>query len=206
MLQWNVFLPSRNGEEISPYNIFDHSGFRRDIRKTAKTVFEHDAFVESVRRDLMYYFWTKCEYEIVICPFGSAPENTRKKVDVFTQVWNNKDAFIWYCLCNREELVSDDERPYRMRYRRLVNREDLIVDYHNDGRPVIRVSAYNYRGDLEMEETIDLPSGRGLASWENGSCTKCGALIPTANRMDYIPEGDCRFCIECGAEMRSDNE
>ena len=159
MLQWNVLNHNIGSDEIVQFNIFDHSGFRKDMREAARNIYDRDEFTKAVRSSLMYYFWSKCEYEVVVSPLGSNPKNIRKKVDVFTQVWNNKDAFIWYCLCNREELASENG-VFVVDMVRLVNREDLVIDYQHDGKPSIRISVYNYRGDTEVEETIDLPSIR----------------------------------------------
>lgn len=108
MLQWNVFNHDVNSDEIVQFNIFDHDGFRMDMRDAAKTIFDRDEFVRAVRSGLMYYFWSKCEYEIVVIPFGSNPKNTHKKIDVYDQVWGNQEAFIEYCLSHRAELAEGD--------------------------------------------------------------------------------------------------
>lgn len=131
MLQWNVFRHDSSGNQIETFNIFDHGGFLRDVRETAKTIFEYDEFVKTVRSNLMYHFWTKCEYEVSIRPIVSDHKNTHKKVDVFTQVWNNKDAFVWYCLANRNELSGGRPVLPGERWFGIVKwaREDIIEQF-----------------------------------------------------------------------------
>ena len=40
------------------------------------------------------------------------------------------------------------------------------------------------------------------AKWIDGCCSNCGAYVPTDSRIDFIDEEDCKFCYECGADMR----
>lgn len=44
------------------------------------------------------------------------------------------------------------------------------------------------------------------AKWIDGCCSNCGAYIPTDSRMDFIDEEDCKFCYECGCDMRGEND
>lgn len=108
MLQWNVLNHNIGSDEIVQFNIFDHSGFRKDMREAARNIYDRDEFTKAGRRSLMYYFWSKCEYEIVVIPFGSNPKGVHRKIDVYNQVWGNREAFIEYCLSHRAELAEED--------------------------------------------------------------------------------------------------
>ena len=57
--------------------------------------FLRDFLGEKLRRECSYYFWGKCEYEVVIK--GWPNEKTERKIDVYTQLIENWDVF--------EELV-----------------------------------------------------------------------------------------------------
>ena len=95
-MQWNVFYHDVNKDKITTLDIFKHGGFRRDVEKALQ---EHDSFeefAEELRRTLFYYFWAKCEYEIIILPWCGSKETTGKKVDVYTQVMNNWGVFLNY--------------------------------------------------------------------------------------------------------------
>jgi hypothetical protein len=57
---------------------------------------DKDEFAEQLRRDLMYYFWAKSEYEIIISAWCGGNGNEDIKVDIYTQVMNNWDVFVDY--------------------------------------------------------------------------------------------------------------
>lgn len=107
MLVWNVYWEDWNGKEIGKYNIFAHTSFADGCKKAAKKFkADKDGFSEAVRRELMYYFWSKCEWEIVL---GSWPTGrSEEKVDVYDQVMLNWDHFIDY-LWNNRSLLSKKE-------------------------------------------------------------------------------------------------
>lgn len=104
MLKWDVFYHSTNGDQILTFNIFNHGGFRRDLKEAAIRHESKEEFAEAVRIALGYYFWSKCEWETMIVPWVGDPQKVRKKVDVCWQIKNAWDAFVLYCWTNREEL------------------------------------------------------------------------------------------------------
>lgn len=94
-LVWNVYYHDINKPQIRPLNIFDHGGFAKDVQKLMKTKgLGKDEFAEEVRRDLMYYFWCKSEYEIVMRQWCGT--ECELKVDIYSQVMLNFDHFIDY--------------------------------------------------------------------------------------------------------------
>lgn len=72
MLCWNVYYGNFNSREIEVVNVFDHGGFYNDCVK-AKKKFKEDkeGFADEVRRSLHYYFWSKCEWEIILSHWPS---------------------------------------------------------------------------------------------------------------------------------------
>lgn len=103
-MRWNVFRIRCGDKGPSCFNIFDHGGFRKDICEITKRCKEKDEFAEEVRKSLMYYFWCKCEYEVLISPWPYNPERDKMtKVDVYWQIRNNWDAFIAYVWEHRKE-------------------------------------------------------------------------------------------------------
>ena len=105
MLCWNAYVGDFNTREIEPYNIFGHYGFKHEAAKAAKKFKDDkDAFADEVRRSLMYFFWSKCEWEVIIDHW---PHNDRfkdLKVDVYDQVLQNWELFVDYVWNNRENL------------------------------------------------------------------------------------------------------
>lgn len=152
-LIYNVYIEDVNAREIQAYNVFSHWGFLKDLFKI-KTQFKKevkrfkkendistcldkfqkwiekykkDVFEEQLLRSLQYYFWCKCEYEVVITDWPTtinAEEFNRiknsdvnapkyrfnitpcieEKVDVYSQVILNKDLFVNYVWSNLDSI------------------------------------------------------------------------------------------------------
>lgn len=65
-LEWNVFYYDINRNKITTFNIFRHSGFNKYVEKAFKTSKTKEEFSGSLRREVMYYFWSKAEWELII--------------------------------------------------------------------------------------------------------------------------------------------
>ena len=107
MLEWNVYVGNFNAKKIETHNVFRHTRFTEDCRAAAKK-FKDDkaAFAEEVRHSLMYYYWSKCEWEVIISHWPPANGFDDSKVDVYSQVMLNWDRFIDYLWENRKELTK----------------------------------------------------------------------------------------------------
>ena len=66
---WNVYERDINSREIKVFNIFNHSSFRESVLKLKKKKFPKEVFEKHLEREVMYYFWSKCEYEVVVTSF-----------------------------------------------------------------------------------------------------------------------------------------
>lgn len=95
-MEWNVFYYSINARKITTMNIFDHCGFRADVENALKKFESKEEFAKELKSSLMYCFWCKSEYEIIISPFGCALGVDNLKVDIYTQVMNNWGIFLDY--------------------------------------------------------------------------------------------------------------
>lgn len=163
MLQWHVYNQDINKHEIKPYNVFNHGGFIKglnqmfkDIKKEGKKYLEEhgygmdnykwstrdenkynkymESFVdEYLRKECGYYFWSKCECEVVITSWPTyitlgeyyridkelanyikeydkvplalnvCPE-IGEKIDIYDQLRLNWDAFKRYVLEHEKEI------------------------------------------------------------------------------------------------------
>lgn len=137
-LEWNVFYHDINKKKITTFNIFDHWKFNEDVQKSLKKFKDKDEFAEHLRRDLMYYFWSRCEYEVVITTFPpyitmneldslneervthkekygrdfvriNVCPDTGVKIDIYTQVMNNFDIFVDYVWNSKKRRNEVDE-------------------------------------------------------------------------------------------------
>lgn len=105
---WNVFLDDFNSHRIRTLNIFQHASFLDGCRKAAKKYTDdRQAFAEQVEKLLKYYFWSKCEYEIVLDTWPPSPRFHPEKVDVYDQVMLNWPVFIDWLWSNRGELTKN---------------------------------------------------------------------------------------------------
>ena len=115
-LVWYVWLNNFNGNKIETFNVFDHYRFREDVEKLLDTEPIYSDFSDKLRKIAMYYFWSKCEYEVVITSFpprideneikrlrsDSFPHGTSvkletgSKIDVYNQLQLNWDQFVSY--------------------------------------------------------------------------------------------------------------
>lgn len=97
---WNVYRYDVNARKIYVYNIFNHGEFWMYIQElfnTPETKMTKEYFSNKLERELLYYFWSKCEHEIIIAPW-IGDENAAIKVDVYDQVmnnWEHFDNYLW---------------------------------------------------------------------------------------------------------------
>lgn len=128
-LKWNVFLWDINRKEIKEWNIFNHGRFGKDMALCLRDCRDKDEFKTELRRDVMYYFGFKVEYETFITepfPYVTKKEIDRlveedvrhcahvnlehgDKIDVYRQIMMNYNHFIDYLWSNREEILKEDE-------------------------------------------------------------------------------------------------
>lgn len=132
-MEWNVYYHDFNTKEIKIFNIFEHSSFREYVKKAAKEYKTKEEFAEQLKRELFYYFGSKCEWEVIITSwttritideldrlnkerertikeYGREPYSlyvspeTAEKIDVRDQVMNNFDIFLDYVWSNKKML------------------------------------------------------------------------------------------------------
>ena len=99
--EWYVIVKDTNAKKIKRYNIFDHFYFLNDCDKAwINNREDHEngfsKFEKDVKRSLLYFFWCKCEWEILIYGFPYSENFKPEKVDVYEQVTINWDRFINY--------------------------------------------------------------------------------------------------------------
>lgn len=124
-LEWNVFRYDMNKDKITTFNIFNHWKFDEDIQKSLKKFKDKDEFAEQLRRDLRYYFWSKCEYEVIITSFPTYI--TMNELDrVNDDRWNHKDRYgTDYMRIN----VSPETGVKIDIYEQVMNNWDIFLDY-----------------------------------------------------------------------------
>lgn len=115
-LSWFVFRHDININSIEKYDIFTHKRFAEEVKQALKQNMDYDEFSQKLKSISMYYFWCKCEYEIVITSFPPyintdeigriiAHKNSKRldvsldcaeKIDIFYQLQMNWEQFVNY--------------------------------------------------------------------------------------------------------------
>ena len=99
-LKWFVFVEDINSKLIKVYNIFEHKDFMEDCNDAWENYKNkhHDfsRYQEDIDGILMYYFWCKCEWEIILSNFPPSDSFQKKKIDVYQQVKINWKKFMDY--------------------------------------------------------------------------------------------------------------
>jgi hypothetical protein len=105
-MEWNVFRYNMNLREIETYNIFNHGTFLEYVKKAAEKYKNKDEFVEQLKTELLYYFWRKAEWEVVIASWVGGDREDAKKIDAYSQVMANFEIFADYVWNNKEKLYE----------------------------------------------------------------------------------------------------
>lgn len=103
MLHWYVYVEDWNAKEIRKYDIFGGGYFEDELIKIRKKIGDNrEEFADQLRRELMYHYWSKCEWEIILTSWP--PDTTGrfkdKKIDVYDQIQMNWDVFVEYVWAN----------------------------------------------------------------------------------------------------------
>ena len=107
MLEWNVYISDFNGKKIDTYNIFESSGLELDCKKNyKKNKDDRDAFLERLRKDLMYWYWSKCEWEIILSHWPPRKDAREEKIDVYDQIMLNWKLFGDYVWVHKDEFKT----------------------------------------------------------------------------------------------------
>lgn len=95
-MEWNVFYHNVNIQKIVPFNIFQHGRFRKDVEELLKDFDDKEDFAKQLKSELMYNFWCKSEYEVIISPWCGGRSTEDIKVDIYSQVMLNWEIFVDY--------------------------------------------------------------------------------------------------------------
>ena len=110
-VEWNAYYYNYNSRKVETHNVFNHWRF---IEYSAKAIKKYKddkkSLEEQIRRELMYYYWSKYEWEVIVAPFTSNPkEEEEKKLDVYEQVMLNWNIFFEYFWEHRKEILKYDK-------------------------------------------------------------------------------------------------
>ena len=94
-MEWYVLKYDNGYQTVKNYNIFNHGRFRQDLEKILK-ISDRNDFEKQLNDTLMYYFWCKAEYEIVVFPWCGIDRTNGVKFDIYEQIKMNWKPFVEY--------------------------------------------------------------------------------------------------------------
>lgn len=103
IIEWYVYYHDSNAQKIIKWNIFNHGSFKKEVDVLLKEKIDKDDFSEKLKRKVMYYFWSKCEYEIILSLWTGRADDI--KIDVYDQIMMNFDRFVDYCWSFKSEKL-----------------------------------------------------------------------------------------------------
>jgi len=102
-LKWYAFYYDWNGHKLERTNVLGPR-FTEDILKRIKRdkINTYEDLKEGIKRELMYYYWSKAEYEVLVTDlFPKDYEdfcNNSIKIDIWYQLEPNLDRIVEYVI------------------------------------------------------------------------------------------------------------
>lgn len=138
MLCWNVYVSDFNSGRIKTYNIFQHHGFYDEcVKAKKKHKDDKEGFGKDVHGWLTYYFWSKCEWEVILDHWPSGEIYNMRKVLTLEEIYHD----LKY---PEDKLFSAPDRRFEIRvfpehnrfreekidvFAQVENNWDVFIDY-----------------------------------------------------------------------------
>lgn len=95
-LEWYVLRNNFNTGKIESFNVLNNWEDR--LKKIRKKTKNKEEFKEQVKREFMYYYWCKTEYEILVSGLFAKSIDDFQKIDIWTQLEPNLNNIINYII------------------------------------------------------------------------------------------------------------
>ena len=89
---WKVWIWSFNQDELMPYDVGCRFVDEVDSDRLSSLPRSYAELEDYLRSKACYYFWSKCEYEMIVT--GWPQQKNEAKIDVCTQLRLNWDRFV----------------------------------------------------------------------------------------------------------------
>lgn len=165
-MHWNALIISFNSQKPENFDIFQNIHFYNGIvellHKKKGLTFEE--FKDAVRKEAMYAFWSKCEYEVIVSPWPPGKtyfaELNNCGLTVKPQYFSPTKIPVEFELRNRGLLEDnkmqtgkyylqhvDDRHAYKIDvYEQLKPNLDQLTDY------IIRKAKYKVAKEIAKQE------------------------------------------------------
>lgn len=131
--EWMVLYHNFNSDKIEQYNVLKYR--EDDIKKIRKKCKTKEEFSEKLKREMMYYYWSKCQWELIITktednriiltPWCGCKNPDEVAIDV-----TDDNNFDWIGFADKhiKKQVYDNEEKIDI-YSQLTYVWDSFVDY-----------------------------------------------------------------------------
>lgn len=110
-MQWLVKIYNVNTNKIENYDVFKNE--EKTIKALKKSCTDKKEFKESFRRHLMWRYWSRCEYELMLSSENSkvylypwiSKDPEAAKIDVTYE--NNENGFSWPAFTLKHLKLND---------------------------------------------------------------------------------------------------
>ena len=98
MLEWYALRDASGKRKIENYNVL--SGWEEKIKKARKNkkFKDYASLKEWLRKEFMYYDWSKCEAEIAVGGLFIKSIEELEKIDIYSQLQPNLDRITEYVI------------------------------------------------------------------------------------------------------------
>lgn len=133
---WQVLIHDFNTHTIIPYDILAHRELL--IKKFKKLHSTKEAFAEALRKDFMYQYWSRCEYEMLLYIGNNrvylmpwVGDLIGDKLDITDNTLLDWPTFAKHLLSNRGWHDKTNNRKYVKFdiYDQIMFRFDELVDF-----------------------------------------------------------------------------
>lgn len=100
-LEWYAFRKDFNSRKLKKVNVLNSYRIdeilKRIKKEKAKT---YEEIKEIIKRELMYYYWSKSEHEVLISGLFDNNLENAEKIDIWYQLEPNLDRIVEYFISN----------------------------------------------------------------------------------------------------------
>lgn len=163
-MEWYTITFSFQGQKPESFNIFHSYKFSRgvvDILSSRKRL-TYAEFRDAIRKECMYSFWSKCEYEIVVGPWPSfrirEVQFYGSHLNVKPEYYSKSKEDICFTLTNQEAAKENKMIPGKYYLQAVDDCRDTKIDVFRQLEPNLdRLTEYiiksaNYRVAKEEKE------------------------------------------------------
>lgn len=102
-LEWYAFMQGFNDDKLVYTNVI-RQDLIEEVKKAIKKNLNYDEIKEIVKTNLMYHYWSKSEYEVIVSSW--AKKDFEEKIDVYYQLEPNIDRITQYLIRNIAPIKS----------------------------------------------------------------------------------------------------